>query len=60
MGIPDFESSAFGHSANLPKANAKVIKSIINGRVYNIKLRMINNIRGITTNKKSRMEGVVE
>ena len=23
-GIPDFESSAFGHSANLPLANAKV------------------------------------
>ena len=25
-GIPDFESSAFGHSANLPIANAKVIQ----------------------------------
>ena len=25
MGIPDFESSAFGHSANLPKGFAKVI-----------------------------------
>jgi hypothetical protein len=25
-GIPDFESSAFGHSANLPIAVTKVIK----------------------------------
>ena len=25
MGIPDFESSAFGHSANLPLTCAKVI-----------------------------------
>ena len=25
MGIPDFESSAFGHSANLPKSFAKII-----------------------------------
>ena len=26
-GIPDFESSAFGHSANLPIVTTKVIKS---------------------------------
>ena len=34
MGIPDFESNAFGHSANLPFACAK--QSIKNGKVmYN-------------------------
>ena len=30
-GIPDFESSAFGHSANLPFMHAKLIIKIVNG-----------------------------
>lgn len=31
MGIPDFESSAFGHSANFPFMHAKLIIKIVNG-----------------------------
>lgn len=31
MGIPDFESSAFGHSANLPFVSAKLIIKNVNG-----------------------------
>ena len=33
-GIPDFESSAFGHSANFPFASAKVIKYFVNRKKY--------------------------
>ena len=34
MGIPDFESSAFGHSANLPFAGAKVILFVDSTKLF--------------------------
>lgn len=43
MGIPDFESSAFDHSANLPKLTAKLMKTNVKTSNDCMKLKLINN-----------------
>ena len=50
MGIPDFESSAFGHSANLPltKTQIKCRKSNAENQLQGLKFSFLTHRKGNT------------